>query len=305
MPGIVDLIGRMGLIPESPSTLFAPSNPFGPTASLLSPAAFSGGETYSPSMEALGGFNLRPDAASPLDAFSSAWNAGAQAGGSFTPQMESMSDAALMSAFMSSLAFGTLGPAGLAQLMRSSLGQNGQAQGGQNGGNNADYGNNAADSNNAVDNNYAADNNNARNNSDNIYNNAPGATAGAPGATGSKLADFAAKWAGKSFKAGQTMRCADFVSTMIEQSGSAPPGFKHQMSCSELQKYGKPVGKGELKPGDIVYFKNTYKSGNFTHVGIYLGNGKFVHRPSSNKPVKIDNLNSGYYAQHYSTARRL
>lgn len=124
-------------------------------------------------------------------------------------------------------------------------------------------------------------------------------------ATGNKIADMAAGWAGKSFKPGQTCRCADFVSTIIEQSGMKPPGFKHQMSCDGLQKYGKPVDRNNLKPGDIVFFGNTYRQGKYTHTGIYLGNGKFAHRPTANKPVKIDNLNSSYYKQHYSGARRL
>ncbi|MDQ7822308.1 MAG: NlpC/P60 family protein [Candidatus Eremiobacteraeota bacterium] len=123
--------------------------------------------------------------------------------------------------------------------------------------------------------------------------------------TGNRLADYAAQWDGKNFKPGQTKRCADFVSTMIEQSGVAPKGFNHQVSCEQLQKYGQHVNKDELKPGDVVYFKNTYTTGNYTHVGIYIGNGKFVHRPTANAPCKVDNLNSSYYQQHYSGARRL
>lgn len=123
--------------------------------------------------------------------------------------------------------------------------------------------------------------------------------------TGNAIADTAAAWNGKHYKPGQSARCADFVSTMIMQSGKAPAGFKPQMSCSELQKYGTPVGSDQLKPGDMVFFGNTYKAGQYTHVGIYLGDGKFVHRPGADKPVKVDNLNSNYYKSHYSGARRL
>lgn len=123
--------------------------------------------------------------------------------------------------------------------------------------------------------------------------------------TGNQLADMSTAWSGRDFKPGQTKRCADFVSTMIEQSGAAPRGFHHEMSCSELQEYGAHVGRDQLKPGDIVYFGNTYTQGQFTHVGVYIGNGKFVHRPTANKPVKVDSLNSSYYASHFSGARRL
>lgn len=123
--------------------------------------------------------------------------------------------------------------------------------------------------------------------------------------TGSKLADYAAQWNGRHFKRGQTKRCADFVSTMIKKAGVAPKGFRHEVNCLRLQRYGSKVAKKNLKPGDIVFFQNTYMRGKYTHVGIYLGKGKFVHRPTANKPVRIDTLNSGYYAQKYCSARRL
>ena len=125
--------------------------------------------------------------------------------------------------------------------------------------------------------------------------------------TGNRLADTAMRWNGAAFKPGQTKRCADFVSTMIEQSGQAPPGFKHEVSASRLRNYGKPVpgGTQNLKPGDVVFFGNTYRPGNTTHVGIYVGNGKFAHRPTANKPVKIDNINSKYYSSHFTGANRL
>lgn len=123
--------------------------------------------------------------------------------------------------------------------------------------------------------------------------------------TGNRIADTAAAWNGRHFKPGQTKRCADFVSTMIEQSGQAPPGFRHEVSCNRLQRYGVPVGKQDLKPGDVVFFGNTYRPGKYTHTGIYLGNGRFIHRPTANKPVRVDRLDRGYYAQHYTGARRL
>ncbi|MCD4784434.1 MAG: C40 family peptidase [Candidatus Eremiobacteraeota bacterium] len=123
--------------------------------------------------------------------------------------------------------------------------------------------------------------------------------------SGNRIADIGAGWAGKAFKPGQTKRCADFVSSVIGQSGMAPPGFKHQVSCNSLQKYGTPVNKGNMKPGDVVFFGNTYRSGKYTHTGIYLGDGKFVHRPTANKPVRVDQLNSGYYSNHFTGGRRL
>lgn len=120
-----------------------------------------------------------------------------------------------------------------------------------------------------------------------------------------RLADVAKTWEGKEFKPGQRERCADFVSTMIEQAGIAPMNFKHEVNCWELQKQGRMVDKKELKAGDVVYFGYTYMPTDYTHVGIYLGDGKFVHRPTASRPVVIDNLDTGYYAEKFCGARRL
>ncbi len=122
---------------------------------------------------------------------------------------------------------------------------------------------------------------------------------------GQRLADYAAKMDGKEFKPGQRERCADFVSQMVKDSGIAPPDFKHEVNCWELQKQGKKVEKKDLKPGDIVYFGYTYLPTDYTHVGIYLGDGKFVHRPTAAKPVVVDRMDQGYYAEKFCGARRL
>lgn len=124
-------------------------------------------------------------------------------------------------------------------------------------------------------------------------------------AAGGSLAETAMAWNGRNFKPGQTKRCADFVSTMIEQSGNAPPGFRHEVSAARLAQYGSPVGRDQLQPGDVVFFGNTYRQGRYTHVGIYIGNGQFVHRPTANAPVRVDRLDQGYYARKYTDARRL
>jgi peptidoglycan endopeptidase LytE len=66
---------------------------------------------------------------------------------------------------------------------------------------------------------------------------------------------------------------------------------------------GVPVSQNDLAPGDLVFF-NTDGSG-ASHVGIYLGDGRFVHPSANARRVVIDSLDSPYYAEHYLGARRV
>lgn len=65
---------------------------------------------------------------------------------------------------------------------------------------------------------------------------------------------------------------------------------------------GIKVSKNDLRAGDLVFF-NT--GGSISHVGIYVGNGEFIHAPRTGKPVMISSLSDGYYSQRYATARRI
>jgi cell wall-associated NlpC family hydrolase len=57
-----------------------------------------------------------------------------------------------------------------------------------------------------------------------------------------------------------------------------------------------------LRPGDLVFF-NT-RNASFSHVGVYIGDGRFVHAPSGNGRVRIDTMSARYYAQRFEAARR-
>ncbi|MDR3593855.1 C40 family peptidase [Clostridium sp.] len=65
---------------------------------------------------------------------------------------------------------------------------------------------------------------------------------------------------------------------------------------------GIKVDRSNLRAGDLVFF-NT--EGSISHVGIYIGNGEFIHAPRTGKPVMVSSLTDGYYAQKYATARRI
>lgn len=67
-------------------------------------------------------------------------------------------------------------------------------------------------------------------------------------------------------------------------------------------KEGIEVNRNNLMPGDLVFFNTT---GNISHVGIYVGNGSFIHAPRTGKPVMVSSLSSGYYRDRFATARRI
>lgn len=66
---------------------------------------------------------------------------------------------------------------------------------------------------------------------------------------------------------------------------------------------GTPVGRNELQPGDLVFFKTV--RGNAYHVGIYVGGGRFVHSPRSGQSVRLSDMSEGYWRKHYAAARRV
>ncbi|MGE8397863.1 MAG: C40 family peptidase, partial [Comamonas sp.] len=59
----------------------------------------------------------------------------------------------------------------------------------------------------------------------------------------------------------------------------------------------------ELKPGDLVFFNTMRRA--FSHVGMYVGDGKFIHSPSRGKSVRVENMNSSYWAKRFNGARRV
>ena len=115
---------------------------------------------------------------------------------------------------------------------------------------------------------------------------------------GSDVANYALKFVGYPYRYGgkgpNAFDCSGFTSYVYKQFGVNIPS-----SSVAQRSVGRYVPKSELRPGDIVCFKNT------NHVGIYIGNGKFVHASTRKTGVKISSLNSGKYPQRYVTARRI
>jgi cell wall-associated NlpC family hydrolase len=74
-------------------------------------------------------------------------------------------------------------------------------------------------------------------------------------------------------------------------------------TSEEISKVGERVETKDLQPGDLVFY-NTLKRG-FSHVGIYLGDNKFIHAPSSGGQVRIESMDLSYWKKRFNGARRI
>ena len=74
-------------------------------------------------------------------------------------------------------------------------------------------------------------------------------------------------------------------------------------TAAEISRVGEKIDKFDLQPGDLVFY-NTLRRG-FSHVGIYLGDSKFIHSPSTGGEVRIENMNVAYWKKRFNGARRI
>ncbi|MDC8011844.1 C40 family peptidase [Tahibacter soli] len=80
-------------------------------------------------------------------------------------------------------------------------------------------------------------------------------------------------------------------------------GVKLPRSAEAISELKAPkISRGKLMPGDLVFFRD---GGSVSHVGIYIGEGRFVHAPNSGGTVRLDALDGDYWRQHYDGAKRL
>jgi cell wall-associated NlpC family hydrolase len=88
--------------------------------------------------------------------------------------------------------------------------------------------------------------------------------------------------------------CSGFVQYVFKVHG-----ISLNRTTETQYKHGSYVSKSNLKPGDLVFFQNTYRAG-ISHVGIYVGNGQHIHASSSkSNGVIISDLTSGYYNKYF------
>jgi len=93
--------------------------------------------------------------------------------------------------------------------------------------------------------------------------------------------------------------CSGFVRAMYENSLGLvlPHNAKAQAAATEH------IESSELQPGDLVFFNTLRKT--FSHVGIYVGEGKFIHSPRVGGEVRIENMSDSYWRKRFNGARRV
>jgi cell wall-associated NlpC family hydrolase len=105
------------------------------------------------------------------------------------------------------------------------------------------------------------------------------------------------KWGGNDAETG--LDCSGFVRAVYQQvTGVVLPRTSDRQAAATQN-----IDPGDLAPGDLVFFNTMQQS--FSHVGIYIGNGKFVHSPRTGARIKLDHLSSSYWRPRFDGARRV
>ncbi len=100
------------------------------------------------------------------------------------------------------------------------------------------------------------------------------------------------------------------VATGFDCSGFMQHIFRRAMginlprTSAEQARMGSPVSRSELQPGDMVFFR-TLGGSRISHVGLYIGNDRFIHAPRTGKNIEITSLSHKYWSGKYAFARRV
>ena len=117
-----------------------------------------------------------------------------------------------------------------------------------------------------------------------------------------EAADIAVGMVGKPYLYGGNTPARGFDCSGLVQYSYAKAGKKVPRSTRQQRRYSSNISLKNAKKGDLLFFNQEGKYS--SHVGIYLGNQRFVHAPSSGKNVRISKL-SGYWQKHLASSRRL
>ena len=129
----------------------------------------------------------------------------------------------------------------------------------------------------------------------------PAAERGVDGVAG-RAADHALQLVGRPYRYGGSSPATGFDCSGLVQYSYAKAGRKLPRSTEDQRVTSERIRVADLRPGDLIFFNQEGKK--HGHVAIYVGNGEFVHAPSSGKRVRTDRLDTPYWSQHISEVRR-
>ena len=93
--------------------------------------------------------------------------------------------------------------------------------------------------------------------------------------------------------------CSGFVKAMFEQTAGLLLPRRAEQQAAATQK----IERADLQPGDLVFFNTLQRA--FSHVGIYVGDGKFIHSPKPGAEVRLENMGVAYWNHRFDGARRV
>ncbi len=117
------------------------------------------------------------------------------------------------------------------------------------------------------------------------------------------IVEMAKSYIGTPYKSGGTTRqgldCSGLTLAIYRKFNIQLPRTSFNQS-----KFGQQIPRSALQPADLVFFKTTRRA-IVSHVGIYIGQGRFIHTSTRNRRVQIDKLGNKYFASRFVTARRV
>lgn len=123
---------------------------------------------------------------------------------------------------------------------------------------------------------------------------------------GEKIVEYAKKFIGVKYKWGGNTPKTGFDCSGFAKYVYADFGIDLNRVAADQARQGTKVSKSELAAGDLVFFDTDGGLNNISHVGVYIGDGRFIHAASSRSVYKvtISEINTGYYSQTFMSARR-
>jgi cell wall-associated NlpC family hydrolase len=119
-----------------------------------------------------------------------------------------------------------------------------------------------------------------------------------------KLTSYAWSLIGVPYKSGGNspktgFDCSGFVGHVFQHTANV--SLPHE--AQQISQLGLKVKSSQLREGDLVFYNTNNQA--YSHVGIYLGNDRFIHAPSSGGSVRVEDMKLDYWRKHYNGARRI